>query len=100
MKYKSVAVIKRGAPDVLTATTDAAKSQCIAAGEALLALFDGIGWFLNTLLGGLSLLVSSLLMLRSNVYSKATAYVGILTSIAVCVFLLRVSASSCCSCPS
>lgn len=74
----------------VTATTEAAKSHYLAAGEALLASFDGVGWFLNTLLGGLSLLVSSILMLRSNVYSKVTAYVGIVSNVAVCSFFIPV----------
>jgi len=72
------------------ATTEAAKSQYLAAGEALLASFDGVGWFLNTLLGGLSLLVSSILMRRSEIYSKTTAYVGIVSNIAVCSFFIPV----------
>ena len=74
----------------VAATTEAAKSHYLAAGEALLASFDGIGWFLNTLLGGFSLLISSILMLRSNIYSKATAYVGIVSNVAVCSFFLPV----------
>jgi len=72
------------------ATTEAAKSHYLAAGEALLASFDGVGWFLNTLLGGLSLLVSSILMLRSEIYSKTTAYVGTVSNIAVCSFFIPV----------
>ena len=72
----------------VAATTDAAKSQYLTAGDALLSLFDGIGWFLNALLGGLSLLISSLLMLRSQLFSKPTAYVGIVTNIAVCSFFI------------
>ena len=72
----------------VTATTDAAKGQYLAAGTALLAQFDGIGWFMNTLLGALSLLTSSLLMLRSNQYSRATAYVGIVTNLVVCGFVI------------
>jgi hypothetical protein len=71
-----------------SATTDAAKSLYLAAGEALLSMFNGTSWFVNTLFGGLSLLVSSLLMLRSNVFSKATAYVGIVTNAAVCLFFI------------
>jgi hypothetical protein len=74
----------------VAATTEAAKSQYLAAGEALLASFDGVGWFLNTFLGGLSLLVSSILMLRSNIFSKATAYVGIVSNVAVCSFFIPV----------
>ena len=71
-----------------TAATQAARSQYLAAGDALLALFDGTGWFMNTLLGALSLSISSILMLRSNIYSKSTAYVGIITNVAVCGFFI------------
>lgn len=70
------------------ATTDASRSQTLAASEALLALFDGTGWFMNTLLGALSLLTSSLLMLRSRTYSRATAYAGIFTNTVVCGFFI------------
>jgi|SRR5271157_541844 len=73
-----------------SATSEATKSQLIAAGDALLALFNGIGWFLNTLLGGLSLLISSLLMLRSHVYGKATAIVGIVANAVACGFFIPV----------
>jgi hypothetical protein len=73
-----------------TATTDTARSQLVAAGDALLSQFDVTGWFLNTLLGALSLLTSSLLMLRNSVYSKATAYAGIITNIVVCGFFIPV----------
>jgi hypothetical protein len=72
------------------ATTEAAKNQYLAAGDALLALFDGTGWFMNTLLGALSLLVSSLLMLRSKIYSKTTAFAGIITNLVVCGFFIPV----------
>jgi hypothetical protein len=71
-----------------SAATEAARIQYLAAGEGLLTLFNGTGWFLNTLLGGFSLLMSSLLMLRSHFFSKATAYVGIITNAAVCLFFI------------
>ncbi|MBN1995341.1 MAG: DUF4386 family protein [Anaerolineae bacterium] len=71
-----------------TAITDVAKDHYLAGGEAMLAYFDGTAYKVNTFLGGLSLLISSLLMLRSNIFSKATAYVGIVTNLAVCGFLL------------
>jgi len=72
------------------ATTDAARSQILASAGALLALFDGTGWFMNTLLGALSLLTSSVLMLRSQTYSKATAYAGMVTNVLVCGFFIPV----------
>ena len=71
-----------------TASTEVAKSQYLAAGEVLLSQFNGTGWFMNTFLGGFSLLISSLLMLRSGVFSKSTAYVGIITNAAVCLFFI------------
>jgi Domain of unknown function (DUF4386) len=71
-----------------SATTEVTQTRYLAAGESLLAMFDGTGWFANTLLGALSLLISSLLMLRSRLYSRATAFVGIVTNAAVCGFFL------------
>jgi hypothetical protein len=64
------------------------KTQIVGTAATLLALFDGVGWYLNTLLGGLSLLTSSILMLRSSIYSKATAYVGIATNLVLCGFVI------------
>jgi hypothetical protein len=72
------------------ATTDAARNQYLAAGEALLTLFDGTAFMVNTALGGISLLIGSLLMLRSEFFSKPTAYVGIATNAAVCGYFLPV----------
>ncbi len=72
------------------ATTETAKNQYLASGDTLLTLFGGTGWFMNSLLGAISLLVSSLLMLRSSVYSKSTAIVGIITNVVVCGFFLPV----------
>jgi len=72
------------------ATSATEKSQLLAAGTALLAAFDGIGWFLNTLLGAISLLVSSLMMLRSSTFSKPVAWIGIITNGAVCFFFVPI----------
>jgi hypothetical protein len=60
-----------------TATTDVARNQYLAAGEALSALFNGTLWILYFFTYTVELLVSSLLMLRINVFSKTTAYLGI-----------------------
>lgn len=64
-----------------TAATETARSQYSAAGEALLALFDGTAWMVGTVLVGVSALISSLLMLRSPIFGKTTAYVGIIASV-------------------
>jgi hypothetical protein len=70
------------------AASDAAKLQYLSAAEATLARFGGTTFQASTFLGGLSLLISSLLMLRSALFGRATAYVGIATNVAVCGFLL------------
>lgn len=64
-----------------TATTEVAKSQYLAAGESLHALFNGTAWMVYTILTGGSTLISSLLMIRSNAFSKVTAYIGICSGI-------------------
>jgi hypothetical protein len=70
------------------AATEAVRSQYLAAGEALLTLFNGTAWMVNTFLGSISLLISALLMLRSDIFNKATAYIGILTNVATCGFFI------------
>jgi hypothetical protein len=72
------------------AAGEADKARYLAAGEALLSLFSGTNWFMSNLLGGIGLLINSILMLRSNLYSRATAYVGIVTNVAVIFFFLPV----------
>jgi hypothetical protein len=76
------------------ASSDAARSQYLAAGEALLSLFDGTSFATNTVFGAVSLLISSLLMLRGTVFGKAAAWVGIITNAAVLGFWLPGSAGT------
>lgn len=63
------------------ATSAVARSQYLAAGDALLELFSGTAWMIETFCLVLSGLISSLLMLRSPIFGKTTAYVGIVTSL-------------------
>jgi hypothetical protein len=65
----------------IAATTEAAKIQYLAAGEALLTLAGGTAWVNFSLFSIISFLISSLLMLRSQNFGKATAYIGIVNSI-------------------
>lgn len=60
------------------ATTDAQRSMFLAAGQATLAVSQGTGWYVFNVLGSVAPLIISVVMLRSNVFSKATAYAGIL----------------------
>jgi hypothetical protein len=64
------------------ATTDQARSQYLAAGEALLAHFNGTSWVLYTILTGVSGLIYYLLMLRSPIFGKITGYTGIILTLA------------------
>ena len=65
------------------ATTEAQRSTLLAAGEALLAIdnpgatFPGAGSTLSLLLVTLASLIISIVMLRSDVFGRATAYVGL-----------------------
>ncbi len=59
------------------ATTESQRMIYLAAGEAVLSHFHGTAFNVHYFLGSASLLLSSVLMLRSDIYSKATAYLGI-----------------------
>jgi len=73
-----------------TVTSEALRSQYLAAGEALLEHFSGTAWMVESFCLILSGLISALLMLRSPVFGKPTAYVGIATSLFGFGFILPV----------
>jgi len=80
-------------------TTTAEQSNLLAAGEALLAennpgfLYQGTGIYLSLFLVLLAGLIISIVMLRSRVFGKTTAIMGILAnSIGLCYFLFLVFA--------
>jgi hypothetical protein len=62
------------------ATTEAQRSTFLAAGEALLAISRGTGIYLSLFLVVLAGLIISIVMLRSGIFGKATAYVGIVAN--------------------
>jgi hypothetical protein len=65
------------------AATDAERATYLLAGESMLTHFHGMAYHAHYILGSASLLISSFLMLRSDTFSKATAYVGIVTNLVV-----------------
>ena len=67
------------------ATTDAQRSTFLAAGQAMLALYQGTAFDVSYVLGGVATLIISVVMLRSNIFGKVTAYVGLLMSIMMVV---------------
>lgn len=64
-----------------SAVTDNQRAVLLAAGEANLATFHGTAFYVSYILGTLTGLMISLVMLRSSIFSKATAYVRIASSI-------------------
>ena len=65
------------------AATEAEEATYVVAGESMLAHFHGMAYHAHYILGSASLLISSFLMLRSTIFGRATAYVGIVTNIVV-----------------
>jgi hypothetical protein len=63
------------------ATTEAQRSQLVAAGQAMLATYTGTAFQVNYVVGAFVMVMTALVMLRSKIFSKATAYVGILSSV-------------------
>jgi hypothetical protein len=59
------------------ATTDAARSLFLAAGQAMLALYTGTAFNVSYLLSGVAALLMAGAMLRSGVFGRVTAYIGI-----------------------
>ena len=59
------------------ATSEMERSQYLAAGETLSAISSGTAWMLSQFLIAISGGISSLLMLRSKYFRRATAYVGV-----------------------
>lgn len=60
------------------ASTEAERSAIRAAGHAMVATWQGSAFVASYLLGAASILVTSAVMLRSRVFSRATAWVGLL----------------------
>jgi hypothetical protein len=65
------------------AATDAERATYLVAGESMLTHLHGMAFHAHYVLGSVSLLISSFLMLRSATFSRVTAYVGIVTNVVV-----------------
>lgn len=63
------------------AATDAQRAMFLAAGEAMLATFHGTAFHVAVNLFSIYFLIVPLVMLRSNIFGKVTAYVGIVSAI-------------------
>ena len=63
------------------ATTDAQRAMFLAAGQAMLTIYNGTAFDMSYVLSGVVLLIISVVMLRGNIFSKGTAYLGILMGV-------------------
>jgi hypothetical protein len=81
------------------ATTDAQRSLLVASGQAMLAIYQGTAFDVSYVLLAVAPLIISAVMLRSNIFGKVTASVGIVANVlavgffvpAIGVFLSLVS---------
>jgi hypothetical protein len=74
------------------ATTAVQRSMLLVDGEALLAInqFSSPGRYLSLLFIAVAGLLASIIMLRSNVFNRATAYVGMLAAILDLAYCLAI----------
>ncbi len=63
------------------ASTDTQRAAFLAAGEAMVALFHGTAFEVGYLLGSIEGLILAAVMLRSSVFSRATAYLRLASSV-------------------
>lgn len=63
------------------ATTDAERTALLGAGQALIANWTGTAFDVAYFLGGVTVIIIAVIMLQSSVFSKATAYTGLLLGV-------------------
>jgi hypothetical protein len=67
------------------ATSDAQRSIFLTAGESMLATWQGTAFDVGYILQAIALLIISSVMLRSTIFTRATAYTGIVMGILMLV---------------
>lgn len=72
------------------AVTEAEQTQLLLMGESQLLLFEGTAWLIQTIIFIVAGLINAFLMLNSNLFKKATAYIGIIVSVLGLLFLVPV----------
>jgi hypothetical protein len=65
-----------------SAVSDAERLAAVAAGQATYAVWQGTAFNVSYILSAAAALIASVLMLRSSVFGRATAYAGILMGVA------------------
>jgi hypothetical protein len=63
------------------AETEAQRTVLLAAGQTMLATWQGSAFQVSYFVGSIALIIISAVMLRSKIFSKTTAYLGILANV-------------------
>lgn len=63
------------------AATDAERSVLLAVGQVMFAIWQGTAFNISYIISAIALLIVSVIMVRSSIFSKVTAYMGILASL-------------------
>lgn len=63
------------------AATEAEKSVILAAGEVMLANWQGTAFNVGYVMAGIALLIIALVMVRSKIFGKATAYIAVVLGV-------------------
>jgi hypothetical protein len=63
------------------ATTDGQRAMFLAAGQAMLAIYNGTAFHVSYVIGAVAFLIIAVVMLRSNLFSRAAAYLGIAANV-------------------
>lgn len=63
------------------ATTEVERAAILAAGQAMLAIYNGTAFHISYIIGAAAFLLIAVVMLRSGIFSKATGYIGIVANI-------------------
>jgi hypothetical protein len=63
------------------ASSEAQKASFLAAGQSLVAAFHGTAFYVSYILGSLTGLIISFVMLKSQLFSRATAYMRMASSV-------------------
>ena len=65
----------------VVAASEAQRQILLATGQVLLVSYNGTVFNISYILGALALIILSLVMLRTNLFNKATAYLGLVANL-------------------
>lgn len=73
------------------AVTDAQRAAFLAAGQAAMATWQGSAFQVSYIMGSVAAIIISVVMLRSGIFSKAAAYLGIFSNtLALALYVPRI----------